>query len=81
MFKEQSVPYDSKKNCWVPDEEEGYIPAEIKTAAGDNITVVTNKGNEQTLKKELVQEMNPPKFEKTGKQHFKGILGIDPLNV
>ncbi|VDN45460.1 unnamed protein product [Gongylonema pulchrum] len=29
------------------------------------VTVVSGRGNELTLKAELVQEMNPPKFEKT----------------
>jgi myosin heavy chain 6/7 len=64
MLEETSRPYDSKKNCWVPDPEEGYVAAEIKSTTGDQVTVVTVKGNEQTLKKELVEEMNPPKFEK-----------------
>ena len=65
MMEEQSRPYDSKKNCWVPDAEEGYVPGEIKEKKGDQVVVVTSKGNELTLKAELVQEMNPPKFEKT----------------
>ena len=61
----QNKPYDSKKNCWVPDPEEGYLAAEIKSSKGDTITVVTVKGSEITIKKDLVQEMNPPKFEMT----------------
>ncbi|VDK50958.1 unnamed protein product, partial [Anisakis simplex] len=65
MAADQSKPYDSKKNCWVPDAEEGYVAAEITSTKGDNVTVVTAKGNEQTLKKDITQEMNPPKFEKT----------------
>ncbi|KHN79010.1 Myosin-4 [Toxocara canis] len=65
MAADQSKPYDSKKNCWVPDAEEGFIAAEITSTKGDMVTVVTAKGNEQTLKKDLTQEMNPPKFEKT----------------
>ncbi|KAI1727504.1 myosin head (motor domain) domain-containing protein [Ditylenchus destructor] len=65
MIEEQSKPYDSKKNVWVPDPEEGFVAAEVKGAKGEEINVVTVKGNEQTLKKELVEEMNPPKFEKT----------------
>uniref|UniRef100_A0A0N5A8L3 Myosin N-terminal SH3-like domain-containing protein n=1 Tax=Syphacia muris TaxID=451379 RepID=A0A0N5A8L3_9BILA len=63
--KDQSRPYDSKKNCWVPDAEEGYIAAEITSTKGDTVTVITARGNEQTIKKDLTQEMNPPKFEKT----------------
>lgn len=48
-LKEQSKPYDSKKNCWVPDPEEGYVAAEIKSTAGDDVTVVTVKGNEVNI--------------------------------
>ncbi|VDK57298.1 unnamed protein product [Cylicostephanus goldi] len=114
-IQDQSKPYDSKKNCWVPDAEEGYVAGEITGTKGDSVTVVTARGNEVsggrghireilglcilycqqlrvflhpqppsrgcagcrkahvvirnvqglTLKKELVQEMNPPKYEKT----------------
>lgn len=41
------------------------MAAEIKSAQGDMVTVVSAKGNEITLKKEETQEMNPPKFTKT----------------
>ena len=64
MIKEQSKPYDSKKNVWVPDAEEGYAPGEIVTKKGDSIIVKVGD-KECTFKKDLVQEMNPPKFEKT----------------
>ncbi|MFH4973999.1 hypothetical protein AB6A40_000708 [Gnathostoma spinigerum] len=63
--KDQSKPYDSKKNCWIPDPEDGYIAAEITGTKGDMVTVVSARGNEATIKKDLTQEMNPPKFEKT----------------
>ena len=43
----------------------GFVAAEIKSAQGDQVTVVTAKGNELSLKKEETQEMNPPKFTKT----------------
>uniref|UniRef100_A0A8R1HU94 Uncharacterized protein n=1 Tax=Caenorhabditis japonica TaxID=281687 RepID=A0A8R1HU94_CAEJA len=65
IMEDQSKPYDSKKNCWIPDPEEGYLAGEITATKGDQVTIVTARGNEVTLKKELVQEMNPPKFEKT----------------
>ncbi|KAK6104848.1 Myosin tail family protein [Brugia pahangi] len=65
MIADQSKPYDSKKNVWIPDAEDGYIAAEIKSSKGDSVTVVSVRGNEVTLKAEIVQEMNPPKFEKT----------------
>ncbi|KAK0408652.1 hypothetical protein QR680_004074 [Steinernema hermaphroditum] len=60
-----SRPFDSKKNCWVPDAEDGFVAAEITATKGDQVTVVTAKGNEVTVKKEEAQEMNPPKFDKT----------------
>ncbi|KAL6728752.1 hypothetical protein Aduo_010491 [Ancylostoma duodenale] len=65
MMADQSRAYDSKKNCWVPDPEEGYVEAIITKTAGDNITVTIGQGTEKTFKKEMIQEMNPPKFEKT----------------
>ena len=61
-FEDQSTPYDSKKNVWVPDPEEGYLPGEIKEKKGDNVIVVNSKGSEVTVKKDAIQEMNPPKF-------------------
>ncbi|VDM62063.1 unnamed protein product [Angiostrongylus costaricensis] len=57
--------FDSKKNVWVADAEEGFVAAEIKSTKGDNIVVVTSKGIEKTIKKDEAQQMNPPKFEKT----------------
>ncbi|KAL3073419.1 hypothetical protein niasHT_038557 [Heterodera trifolii] len=63
LLKEQSRPYDSKKNVWVPDPEEGYAEAEIASTKGEQVTVKV-AGSERTVKKEMVQEMNPPKFEK-----------------
>eukprot|EP00080_Pristionchus_pacificus_P015122 PDM75142.1 myo-5 [Pristionchus pacificus] len=60
----QTKKFDSKKNVWIADAEEGFIAAEIKSAKGDVLTVVTTKG-EKSLKKDDTQQMNPPKFEKT----------------
>ncbi|CAJ0577053.1 unnamed protein product, partial [Mesorhabditis spiculigera] len=57
--------FDSKKNVWIADAEEGFITAEIKTTKGDILTVVTANGAEKTLKKDDIQQMNPPKYEKT----------------
>ncbi|ULT86008.1 hypothetical protein L3Y34_006002 [Caenorhabditis briggsae] len=57
--------FDSKKNVWVADPEEGFIAAEIKSSKGDTVVVVTSKGVEKTIKKDDAQQMNPPKYEKT----------------
>ncbi|GMR57873.1 hypothetical protein PMAYCL1PPCAC_28068 [Pristionchus mayeri] len=63
--KSLARPFDSKKNCWVPDAEEGFVQAEITATKGDQVTVVTARGNEITVKKDEAQEMNPPKYDKT----------------
>ncbi|XP_003379319.1 putative myosin head (motor domain) [Trichinella spiralis] len=57
--------YDSKKSCWIPDAQEGYIAAEIKSTKVDQLVVITEKGVEKTVRKEETQEMNPPKFDRT----------------
>uniref|UniRef100_A0A914L0P7 Myosin heavy chain n=1 Tax=Meloidogyne incognita TaxID=6306 RepID=A0A914L0P7_MELIC len=65
MIQDQSKPYDSKKNCWIPDPEEGYVAAEIVSSGKDKTTVKLANGTEKSVKPEEIQEMNPPKFEKT----------------
>ncbi|KPI99350.1 Myosin heavy chain, muscle [Papilio xuthus] len=61
---DQSKPYDGKKACWVPDEKEGFVQGEIKATKGDLVTVNLPGGEEKTLKKDLLSQVNPPKFEK-----------------
>ncbi|KAI2797772.1 TRAFAC class myosin-kinesin ATPase super [Blomia tropicalis] len=61
--KDQTKPYDGKKMVWVPDEKECYILGDIVSTKGDMVTVQL-KGEERTLKKDLLQQVNPPKFEK-----------------
>lgn len=41
---DQTKPYDAKKSCWVPDDREGFIVAEIKGSKGDLVTVGTPGG-------------------------------------
>lgn len=53
-----------KKNVWIPDKEEGYAPGEIVTKKGD-VWLIKVADKEISFKKDLVQEMNPPKYEKT----------------
>ena len=55
--------FDTKKNCWIPDEKEAYIAATIESSKGDEMIVATNKGETRTVKKDAVDQMNPPKFE------------------
>ncbi|PVD39526.1 hypothetical protein C0Q70_02160 [Pomacea canaliculata] len=65
LLREQTQTFDGKKNCWVPDDKEGFLAAEIQSTKGDEITVKLVKNNEtKTFKKDDIQQMNPPKFEK-----------------
>jgi hypothetical protein len=46
---EEQTPYDAKTSCWVPDQKEGYIRANVVSTKGDTITVVTEKGEVSLL--------------------------------
>ncbi|XP_022251923.1 myosin heavy chain, muscle-like [Limulus polyphemus] len=61
--KDQTKPYDGKKMVWVPDEKDGFIIGNIVSTKGDQVTVDC-PGGERVLKKDLLQQVNPPKFEK-----------------
>ncbi|XP_078095930.1 myosin-16-like [Mustelus asterias] len=57
-----SRPYDIKKSCWIKDEKDGFIDGEIQSEQGDQVTVKTGRNQTVTIKKNDVQQMNPPKF-------------------
>ncbi|XP_077527356.1 myosin heavy chain isoform X47 [Haemaphysalis longicornis] len=61
--KDQTKPYDGKKMVWVPDEKEGFILGNISSTKGDMVTVDC-PGGERNVKKDLLQQVNPPKYEK-----------------
>jgi len=61
-IKLQAQPFDGKKQCWVPDAKESFVAAEITATKGEEVTAKTEKGDSITLKKDDVQQMNPPKF-------------------
>merc|ERR1712121_573724 len=66
-LKEQAKTFDAKKWVWVPSEEssdEGFVAAQVKSASGEMVTVETEKGKTMELKKEMCDQMNPPKYEK-----------------
>ena len=44
MMIEHSKPYDSKKDVWVPDAEEGFLHVQIVDKKGDMLTCSTPKG-------------------------------------
>ena len=62
-MKDATKPYDPKKSCWIPDEKEGFIEGEIQGTKGDLITVYAG-GETKNFKKDQVQQVNPPKYEK-----------------
>ena len=43
-IKTQSQPFDAKKNCWLEDHKEGFIPAEITGKEGNLVVVKNGKG-------------------------------------
>uniref|UniRef100_G3T1M4 Uncharacterized protein n=1 Tax=Loxodonta africana TaxID=9785 RepID=G3T1M4_LOXAF len=56
-------PYNIKRSCWVKDEKEGFIAGEIQSEQGDQVTVKTVTNQQTlTLKRDDVQQTNPPKF-------------------
>jgi len=64
ILEEQTQPFDGKKACWIIDAKEGFLKAEIISTKGDDVTVLTENNEEKTVKKDTIEQMNPPKFEK-----------------
>ena len=42
LLAEQTKPFDGRKNCWIPDPKHGYVRAEIQTARGQEVSVLTD---------------------------------------
>lgn len=42
---DQTKPYDAKKACWVPDEDDGFLQGEIRGTKGDLVTVALPSGD------------------------------------
>ncbi|CAF1414740.1 unnamed protein product [Rotaria magnacalcarata] len=61
-IKLQAQPFDGKKACWAPDPKESYVSGEIVGTKGDDVTIKTANGATVTVKKDNVQQMNPPKY-------------------
>jgi len=62
-MKDMTKPYDAKKDCWVPDEAEGFKLGEISKEEGDMVEVMIDCMPKK-FKKDVVKPVNPPKFEK-----------------
>ncbi|KAM6319736.1 myosin-15 [Podargus strigoides] len=63
LMMAQTVAFDGKKKCWVPDDKKAYVEAEITETSGGKVTVETTDGRTMTIKEDDVQPMNPPKFD------------------
>ncbi|CAL4161984.1 unnamed protein product [Meganyctiphanes norvegica] len=62
-MKDMAKPYDAKKDCWVPDADEGFKLGEIAKEEGDFVEVMIDCMPKK-FKKDVVKPVNPPKFEK-----------------
>ncbi|XP_037074828.1 myosin heavy chain, muscle-like [Pollicipes pollicipes] len=56
--------YDAKTACWFPDEKDGFVLGKILSTTGDKVKVQMPNFEEKEIKKDLLQQVNPPKFEK-----------------
>lgn len=55
----------SKRLVWVPHETYGFVAAAILNDEKDDCVVqLQESGKQMTIAKDLIQKMNPPKFEK-----------------
>jgi myosin heavy chain 6/7 len=62
-MKDMALPYDAKTACWVPDPAECYVRGEIRGTEGDMVKVFCGS-EEKKFKKDQVNQVNPPKYEK-----------------
>ncbi|XP_030060036.1 myosin-15 [Microcaecilia unicolor] len=63
LMKLQTVAFDGKKKCWIPDDKAAYLEAEIKETSGGKVTVEIADGKTVVVKEGDIQQMNPPKFD------------------
>lgn len=52
-LKLRSQAFDAKKACWVPDQKEVYIAAEIVETKGDQTVVKTARGEVRICRKNI----------------------------
>ncbi|XP_022595408.1 myosin-1B-like [Seriola dumerili] len=60
----QARPFDSKTACFVSDEKELYVKAEIQDSVDGKVTVKSVDDRILTIREDQVFPMNPPKFDK-----------------
>ncbi|XP_035686562.1 myosin-16-like isoform X3 [Branchiostoma floridae] len=62
VLKIRSQAFDAKKSCFVADDKDVWIDGEIQATKDKMVTIKTSTGKTVTVKEDLVQQMNPPKF-------------------
>ncbi|XP_037834647.1 myosin-4 [Kryptolebias marmoratus] len=60
----QNRPFDGKTACFVSDEKELYVKAEVQDRADGKVTAKTIDDRTVTVREDQVFPMNPPKFDK-----------------
>uniref|UniRef100_UPI0037E91C34 myosin-4-like n=1 Tax=Semicossyphus pulcher TaxID=241346 RepID=UPI0037E91C34 len=60
----QSRPFDSKTACFISDDKELYVKAEIQEREGGKVTAKMLDDRTLTIREDQVFPMNPPKFDK-----------------
>nr|XP_060141178.1 myosin-7B isoform X6 [Globicephala melas] len=64
QMKVHTVLWDGKKRVWVPDEQDAYVEAEVKSeATGGRVNVETKDQKVLTVREAELQPMNPPRFD------------------
>jgi len=46
---EEAPPFDAKTSCWIPDEKDGYLKANIKSTKGEEVTVILEEKLEVSI--------------------------------
>ena len=60
LLKEQQ-PFDAKKDCWIPDEKDGFSRGEIVSTKGDDVTVLHVNSRLVSPYIDMFRNVNRPK--------------------
>ncbi|XP_029141149.1 myosin-7 [Protobothrops mucrosquamatus] len=60
----QTRPFDSRNECFVPDEKEEFVKGKVTSREGAMMNVQTESGKTVTVREADVHQQNPPKFDK-----------------
>uniref|UniRef100_A0A8C6X6T4 Myosin heavy chain 6 n=1 Tax=Naja naja TaxID=35670 RepID=A0A8C6X6T4_NAJNA len=60
----QTRPFDSRNECFVPDEKEEFVKGKVISREGAMVTVQTENGKTMTVREADFHQQNPPKFDK-----------------